>query len=67
MRMKKLDVASLSRQVGLMDGILVLRPIAKKMFELSQTSLGGLMSDDIVICDLKDIIDCSSSLSTSSF
>ena len=61
MRMRKLDIASLSQQVDLLDGILVLRPIAKKMFELSQTALGGLMSDDIVICDLKGIIDCSSS------
>ena len=61
MRMGKLDIASLSQQVDLLDGILVLRPIAKKMFELSQTALGGLMSDDIVICDLKGIIDCSSS------
>ena len=61
MRMKKLDVASLSRQVNLMDGVLVLRPIAKKMFELSQAALGNLISDDIVICDLKDIVDCSSS------
>lgn len=61
MRMRKLDIASLSQQVDLLDGILVLRPIAKKMFELSQTALGGLVSDDIVICDLKGIIDCSSS------
>lgn len=61
MRMKKLDVASLSRQVDLKDGVLVLRPIARKMFELSQVALGGLMSDDILVCDLKNIIDCSSS------
>src|SRR5699024_4837008 len=61
MRMRKLDIASLSQQVDLLDGILVLRPIAKKMFELSQTALGGLMSDAIVICDFEGIIDCSSS------
>lgn len=61
MRMKKLDVASLSQQVDLRDGVLVLRPVARKMFELSQAALGNLISDDIVVCDLKDIIDCSSS------
>ena len=49
MRIKKLDVASLSRQVDLRDGVLVLRPMAKKMFELSQAALGGLISDDIVV------------------
>ena len=51
MRMRKLDIASLSQQVDLLEGILVLRPMAKKMFELSQTALGGVMSEDIVICD----------------
>ena len=34
---------------------------SKKMFELSQAALGGLISDDIVVCDLENIIDCSSS------
>lgn len=61
MRMKKLDVASLSQRVDLRDGVLVLRPVARKMFELSQVAIGDLISDDIVICDLKDIVDCSSS------
>lgn len=61
MRKKKLDVASLSCQVGLRDGVLVLRPIARKMYELSQASLGSLMADDIVVCDLMNIVDCSSS------
>ena len=61
MRMKKLDVASLSLQVNLRDGVLFLRPIARKMFELSYEAFGDILSDDIVICDLKGIVDCSSS------
>lgn len=61
MRIKKLDIASLSQQVDLRDGVLVFRPAARKMFELSQVAIGDLISDDIIICDLKDIVDCSSS------
>ena len=61
MNLKKLDVASLSKRVDLNDGVLVLRPIAKKMFEISRSEIGDLLSDDIVVCDLQNIFDCSSS------
>lgn len=61
MKLQKLDVASLSNQVGLNDGVLVLRPMAKKMLEISKLEVGNLISDDILICDLQKIFDCSSS------
>ena len=49
MKLKKLDVASLSQRVGLNDGVLVLRPMAKKMFEASRTEVGDLMSDEVLV------------------
>ena len=61
MKLKKLDVASLSQRVGLNDGVLVLRPMAKKMFEASRSEVGDLTSDEVLICDLQKIFDCSSS------
>ena len=61
MKLKKLDVASLSQQVGLNDGVLVLRPMAKKMYEASRSVVGDLTSDEVLICDLQKIFDCSSS------
>lgn len=61
MSIKLLDIASLSKTVDLNDGVLVLRPAARKMFEISQSAIGKVISDDIVVCDLKDIVDCSSS------
>lgn len=61
MRVKKLDVASLSKRVGLNDGVLVLRPTAKEMFEISKSEIGDLMSDDLLVCDFQEIYDCSSS------
>lgn len=56
-----LDVSSLSKQVGLNDGVLVLRPKARKMFEVSLPIIDNPLPDDIVVCDLREIIDCSSS------
>lgn len=61
MRIKRIDVASLSKLVGLNDGVLVLRPTARKMYELSKEEAGECISDDVVICDLQKIYDCSSS------
>lgn len=61
MRVKKLDIASLSKRVGLNDGVLVLRPTAKEMFEISKSEIGDLMSDDLLVCDFQEIYDCSSS------
>lgn len=61
MRVKKLDVASLSKRVGLNDGVLVLRPTAKEMFEISKSEIGDLISDDLLVCDFQEIYDCSSS------
>lgn len=61
MAIKKLDVASLSEKAGLKDYVLVLRPKARKMYELSKEEIGSCMSDDVVICDLHRIQDCSSS------
>lgn len=61
MRIKMLDIASLSEQVGLNNGILVLRPTAGKMFEISRSEIGDITTDDIVVCDFKKINDCSSS------
>lgn len=61
MKIKMIDIASLSEQVGLNEGILVLRPTASKMFEISSTEVGNLISDDIVVCDFRRINDCSSS------
>lgn len=61
MRVKKLDVVSLSKRVDLNDGVLVLRPTAKKMFEISKSEIGDLISDDILVCDFQKIYDCSSS------
>lgn len=58
---KTLNVASLSKRVGMNDGILVLRPLAYKMLELSRNSTGNIAPGDVVTCDLKGIIDCSSS------
>ena len=61
MSRKILDVSSLAKQVNLMEGVLVLRPIARKMFETSRQAVGDLTIGDIVVCDLKGIYDCSSS------
>ena len=61
MRVKKLDVASLSKRVGLNDGVLVLRPTAKEMFDISKSEIGDLISDDLLVCDFREIYDCSSS------
>lgn len=61
MSTKLLDIASLSKTVGLNDGVLVLRPVARKMFEISQTIAEKIISDDVIVCDLQGIADCSSS------
>ena len=61
MSTKLLDIASLSKTVGLNDGVLVLRPAARKMFEISQTIAKKIISDDVIVCDLQGIADCSSS------
>lgn len=61
MSIKMLDIASLSKMVGLTDGVLVLRPFARDMFEKSKANHEAILSGDVVICDLSGIHDCSSS------
>lgn len=61
MSIKLLDIASLSKTVGLLDGVLVLRPVAREMFEKSKSINEEVIPGDVVFCDLSGIQDCSSS------
>lgn len=61
MATKKLSVTSLAKEVELNDGVLVLRPKATKMLELSRAILGQIFYGDVVECDLAGVLDCSSS------
>lgn len=58
---KYIDVVSISKEVDLNDGILVLRPQAQKMYKISKEQIGNLMSYDILVCNFDGIFDCSSS------
>lgn len=58
---KVISVFSLAAQVGLNDGVLVLRPKATEMFELSLTQYGRPLMGDVYLCDLSNIVDCSGS------
>lgn len=57
---KLISVSALAKQVGL-DNVVMLRPLAAKMFDLSIQKHGNPMSGDIYICDLAGIDDCSGS------
>lgn len=61
MQKKEIPVASLAKQVGLTDGILVLRPKAIEMLELSKKAIGSVFYGDALVCNFAGIIDCSSS------
>lgn len=61
MKRKEIPVASLAKQVGLTDGILVLRPKAAEMLELSKKAIGPVLYGDTLVCNFAEIIDCSSS------
>lgn len=61
MQKKEIPVASLAKQVGLTDGILVLRPKAIEMLELSKKAVGSVFYGDALVCNFAGIIDCSSS------
>lgn len=58
---KKLLVTSWAEQVGLTDGVLVFRPKAAEMLELSKSYMGQILYGDVVKCDLAGVLDCSSS------
>ena len=58
---KEIPVASLAKEVGLTDGILVLRPKAAEMLELSKKTIGWVLYGDTLVCNFAGIVDCSSS------
>ena len=60
MAVKLISVSSLAKQVGL-DNVLMLRPLAAQMFELSVQEYKKPLSGDIYICDMSRIDDCSGS------
>lgn len=57
---KQIVVSSLAKEVGL-STMLVLRPKATDMFEISLQQCGAPQNNDIYICDMKGIEDCSGS------
>ena len=61
MKKKEIPVASLAKEIGLMDGILVLRPKATEMLELSKKAIGSIFCGDTLVCNFAEIVDCSSS------
>lgn len=61
MAKKELLVTSWAKQVGLTDGVLVFRPKAIQMLELSQNGMGQILYGDVVKCNLAGVLDCSSS------
>lgn len=61
MAKKEILVTSLAKQVGLNDGILVLRPKAAQMLQLSQAEMNPILHGDVALCDLTGVLDCSSS------
>lgn len=61
MAKKKLSVTSWAERVGLTDGVLVFRPKAAQMLELSKNEMGQILYGDVVECDLVGVQDCSSS------
>lgn len=61
MAKRVIPVTSWAKMVGLNDGVLVLRPKAAQMFELSKTKIGQILYGDVVECDLNGVLDCSSS------
>ncbi len=61
MQKKEIPVASLAVEVGLSDGILVLRPKAAEMLDLSKKTIGSVLYGDILVCNFAGIVDCSSS------
>ena len=61
MAKKELLVTSWAKQVDLTDGVLVFRPKATQMLELSQNGMGQLLYGDVVECNLAGVLDCSSS------
>lgn len=52
-------IFSLAEKVGLPGGVLVLRPKASEMFEISITE--QINHGDVIVCDFSKITDCSSS------
>ena len=61
MAKRKLLVTSWAKRVNLTDGVLVFRPKAAQMLELSKNEMGQILYGDVVECDLADVLDCSSS------
>lgn len=57
---KLISVSSLAKQVGL-DNVLMLRPLAAEMFDLSVQKYGSPLPEDICVCDMAGIDDCSGS------
>lgn len=60
MAVKLMSVSSLAKQVGL-DNVLMLRPLAAQMFELSIREYKKPLAGDVYICDMSRIDDCSGS------
>lgn len=61
MSKKELSVFSLAAEVELDSGVLMLRSKASEMFQLSLGRNGRPLSGDVMVCNFRDIIDCSSS------
>lgn len=61
MAKKRLLVTSWAERVNLTDGVLVFRPKAAQMLELSKSEMGQILYGDVVECNLVDVLDCSSS------
>ena len=57
---KLISVSSLASQVGL-GNVLMLRPMAAKMFDLSVQVYGNPLPGDVYVCDMAGIDDCSGS------
>lgn len=61
MMKKELLVTSWAKRVDLTDGVLVFRPKAAQMLELSKNEMGQILYGDVLECNLAGVLDCSSS------
>lgn len=60
MSVKLISVSALAKRIGL-SKVLMTRPLATKMFEISIEEYGAPLAGDICICDMAGIDDCSGS------
>ena len=60
MLVKLISVSALANHIGL-GKVLMTRPLAAKMFELSVEEYGKPLAGDICVCDMAGIDDCSGS------